>query len=137
MERARPLCASLAITTRARPNPYWTSSSTEHQPSITASSSRPQTHTIIRRIRLGAARFAFLEVAVADHRAQRVDLLHRIGGTPRDQQGTGLDRVVNQAVDVDEQQLGCQHGGDSCSSGYVCDVGSLPVSLTGWVRQGF
>jgi DNA invertase Pin-like site-specific DNA recombinase len=27
---------------------------------------------------------------------------------------TRLDGVINQAVDVDEQQLSCQHGGDSC-----------------------
>jgi hypothetical protein len=31
-------------------------------------------------------------------------------GTRRDEQGTCLDGVINQAVDVDEQQLSCQHG---------------------------
>src|SRR5689334_2605548 len=36
-QRASPLCASLAITTGACANPHWTSSSTEHQPSTTAS----------------------------------------------------------------------------------------------------
>jgi hypothetical protein len=38
MQRARPSCASLAITTGACPNPVRTSSSTEHQPSTTATS---------------------------------------------------------------------------------------------------
>src|SRR5208282_2555908 len=38
-------------------------------------------------------------------------------GTTRDQQRARLDGVINQAVDVDEQQLSCQHGGDSCGGG--------------------
>ena len=38
-------------------------------------------------------------------------------GTTRDQQRARLDGVINQAVDIDEQQLSCQHGGDSCGGG--------------------
>ena len=38
-------------------------------------------------------------------------------GTARDQQCACLDGVIDQAVDVDEQQLSCQHGGGSCGGG--------------------
>src|SRR6185437_1064029 len=36
MQRLRPLCASLAITTDEQVNPHFVNSSTEHQPSIAA-----------------------------------------------------------------------------------------------------
>jgi hypothetical protein len=38
-------------------------------------------------------------------------------GTARDGQRTRLDRVIDQAVDVDDQQLSCQHGEGSCGVG--------------------
>ena len=47
MQRVKPLCASLAITTGACANPHRTSSSTEHQPSTTVSSRRQQDTRII------------------------------------------------------------------------------------------
>jgi hypothetical protein len=46
-------------------------------------------------------------------------------GTARDDQDPALDRVIDQAVDVDEQQLSCQHGGGSCGGGN-CDNCLLP-----------
>jgi hypothetical protein len=57
-------------------------------------------------------------------------------GTPRDQQGVGLDRVVNQAVDVDGQQLGCQHGGTPAAAVDSATSAPYPAPITGSVRQG-
>jgi hypothetical protein len=58
-------------------------------------------------------------------------------GTTRDQQRARLDGVINQAVDIDEQQLSCQHGGDSCGEGNSdnCLLPQEPLAIKHHARR--